>query len=171
MRQKGFTLIEMLIYTALAAIFLTGVTYFAIGLLNGQAKTLVEQEVNDNLRNAMRRIEFEIRNAQDINSVTATDLCLKMSNATYNPTRIYVSAGKARIAWGGGSSNCTSMTNDVQLTSNLATVNSITFYNFGNGTTTKNISFKLDISYNSPAGGQIWAQNQSYTTNAELRSN
>ena len=61
MRLNGFTLIEMLIYTALAAIFLTGVTYFAIGLLNGQAKTLVEQEVNDNLRNAMRRIEFEIR--------------------------------------------------------------------------------------------------------------
>lgn len=169
--MKGFTLIEMLIYTALAAIFLTGVTYFAIGLLNGQAKTLVEQEVNDNLRNAMRRIEFEIRNAQDLNTVTANDLCLKMSNATYNPTRIYVSGGKIRVAWGGGSSNCSAMANDAQLTSNSVVVNSITFYNFGNGTTTKNISFKLDISYNNLGGGQVWTKNQSYTTNAELRSN
>ena len=113
--MKGFTLIEMLIYTALAGIFLVAITYFAIGLLNGQAKTLVEQEVNDNLRGAMRRIEFEIRNAQDINTIATSDLCLKMKNATYNPTRIYLSGGKARIAWGGGSSNCSAMTNDVQL--------------------------------------------------------
>lgn len=169
--MRGFTLIEMLIYTALAGIFLTGVTYFAIGILNGQAKTLVEQEVNDNLRNAMRRIEFEIRNAQDINTVTVGDLCLKMSNATYNPTRIYLSGGKVRIAWGGGSSNCASMTNDQQLTSNSVTVNSINFYNFGNGTTTKNVSFKLDVSYNNSSGGQIWTRNQDYTTNAEIRSN
>lgn len=169
--MKGFTLIEMLIYTALAGIFLSGVTYFAIGLLNGQAKTLVEQEVNDNLRNAMRRIEFEIRNAQDINTLTTSDLCLKISNATYNPTRIYLSGGKVRLAWGGGSSNCTSMTNDQQLTSNSVIVNSITFYNFGNGTTTKNISFKLDVSYNNSSGGQVWEKNQNYTTNAEIRSN
>lgn len=169
--MKGFTLIEMLIYTALAGIFLSGVTYFAIGLLNGQAKTLVEQEVNDNLRNTMRRIEFEIRNAQDINTLTTSNLCLKMSNATYNPTRIYLSGGKVRLAWGGGSSNCTSMTNDQQLTSNSVIVNSITFYNFGNGTTTKNISFNLDVSYNSSSGGQVWEKNQNYTTNAELRSN
>ena len=90
--MRGFTLIELLIYTALAGMFLTGVTYFAIGLLNGQAKTLVEQEVNDNLRNATRRIVFEIRNAQGINSLTSNDLCLQMSNATYNPTRVYLSS-------------------------------------------------------------------------------
>lgn len=169
--MKGFTLIEMLIYTALAGIFLTGVTYFAIGLLNGQAKTLVEQEVNDNLRNSMRRIEFEIRNAQDINLVTTSELCLKMSNSTYNPTRVYLNSGKLRIAWGGGTNNCSAMSNDQQLTSNLVTVNSINFYNYGNGATTKNVSFKLDISYNSSSGGQQWVKNQNYTTNAELRSN
>ena len=171
MKKNGFTLIEIIIYVALAGIFLTGVTYFAIGLLTGQAKTLVEQEVTDNLRNAMRRIEFEIRNAQDINSVTSSDLCLKMSNTTYNPTRIYLSSGKVRIAWGGGTTNCSAMTNDQQLTSNLVTVNSLIFNNYSNGTTTKNISFNLDISYNSSSGGQQWIKNQNYTTDAELRSN
>lgn len=171
MRKNGFTLIELIIYAALAGIFLTGVTYFAIGLLNGQAKTLVEQEVNDNLRGAMRRIEFEIRNAQDINTATSSDLCLKMINATYNPTRIYLSSGKVRIAWGGGTTNCTAMANDAQLTSNLVIVNSLTFNNYGNGTTSKNISFRLDISYNSLSGGQQWVKNQNYTTDAELRSN
>ena len=169
--MRGFTLIELLIYTALAGMFLTGVTYFAIGLLNGQAKTLVEQEVNDNLRNATRRIVFEIRNAQGINSLTSNDLCLQMSNATYNPTRVYLSSSKIRIAWGGGSANCTSMTNDVQLTSDLVTVNSINFYNHTSGTLTKNISFNLNISYNSSSGGQVWTKNQNYTGNAELRSN
>lgn len=169
--MKGFSLIELLIYIALLTIFLTGTTYFTIGLINGQSKTLVEQEVNDNLRNSMRRIEFEIRNAQAINSLTSNTLCLKMANTSHNPTKIYLSGGKIRIAWGGGSNDCNVMTKDEQLTSNKVTANSLTFTNNGNGTTTKNISFNINISYNSTAGGKIWTFNQTYTTDAEIRSN
>jgi len=61
--QKGFTLIEMLLYTAIIVIFLIGAISFGWNIIYGNAKSQNYQEVTQNLRFTVKRILYEIRNA------------------------------------------------------------------------------------------------------------
>lgn len=173
MKQKlnrGFTFIEVIVYIALVTIFVTGAILFAWNIIYGRVKSNFYSEVTQNLRLAAKRTLFEIRNASDINSVSATSICLANSDAARNPTRIYLSGGVLRIGWGGGSPVCAALTNDVALTSNLVTVSSLTFTNLSSGTLTKNIRFSLTIDAVNPSGRQEFDRSQTFESAAELRS-
>lgn len=165
----GFTLIELIIYIALIAIFIGGAVSFSWDIIYGGAKSDVEREVNQNLRLVSKRISYEIRNASAINSLATSDLCLVSADATRNPTRIYVSSGRMHIAWGGGSANCTGMTNDQPLTSNQVSVSGLTFTNNSSGTNSYNVQFSLTIS--STGTRNEWQKSENYTGSAEMRSN
>lgn len=170
--QKGFTFIEMILYTALMAIFITSLVYFGWNIIFGNIKSNYYQEVTEDLRFAEKRILFEIRNASGINSVAAQSICLSNSDSTRNPTRIYLSSGILRIGWGGGSPTCASLTNDFPLTSNLVNVPSLNFVNLSNlANTTKNIQFSLTISLNNPSGKSQYQRTQTFESAAEIRSN
>lgn len=167
--KQGFTLIELILYIALVSIFISGAILFSWDIIYGRVKSDVGQEVNQNLRLAAKRISYEIRNASAINSVVASDLCLASSTAARNPTRIYVSSGRLHIAWGGGTANCTSMTSDLPLTSNLVTVSGLTFTDRSSGTNSYNIEYSFTVS--STATRKEWQKSQSYSSSAEMRSN
>jgi hypothetical protein len=169
--QKGFTFIELILYTAITAIFIFGSINFGWNVILGNVKSKNYQEVTENLRFAEKRILFEIRNASGINSVTSQSICLSNSDSTRNPTKIYVSSGVLRIGWGGGSPTCASLTNDVPIVSNL--VNStVYFVNLTNGGgTTKNIQFSLTLSLINPSGRSEYTRIQTFESTAEIRSN
>jgi hypothetical protein len=169
--QKGFTFIEMILYTALVSVFLFGVIDFGWNVIYGNVKSRNYQEVTQNLRFAEKRILFEIRNASGINSVATQSICLSNSDVTRNPTRIYLSSGVLRIGWGGGSPTCASLTNDMPLIDDLVTVSSLNFVNLSSGSLTKNIQVSLTLSANNPSGRSEWARTQTFVTSAEIRSN
>lgn len=164
----GFTLIELIIYVALIAIFISGAITFSWDVIYGGAKSAIEREVNQNIRLASKRIVYEIRNASAINSIAANSVCLASATPARNPTRIYLSNGKMRIAWGGGSGDCTNMTNDLPLTSDQVTVAQLTLTNRSSGALSTNIEFSITLASN--ASRQEWQQSQSYGGTAELRS-
>ena len=166
---KGFTLIELILYVALLSIFIGGAVLFAWDVIYGRVKSNVQQEVSHNLRYAGKRILYEIRNASAINSVSSSNICLASSNSARNPTRIYVSSSRLQIAWGGGSSDCTSMTNDEPISSNEVTVSSLTFTDLSSSTDSYNINFAITV--DSTADREEWQRSQSYSSSAELRSN
>lgn len=166
--EKGFTLIELILYIALIAIFISGAITFAWDIVYGGAKSSVQREVNYNIRLASKRIAYEIRNASAINSVTSNSLCLASDISERNPTRIYVSSNQLRVAWGGGSSNCTGMTHDESLTSNQVTVSNLAFEDNSSGSDSFNIAYSLTVSKTGTR--QEWQENQSYSGSAELRS-
>src|SRR3990172_1952153 len=74
---KGFTLIELIVYVALVAIFITGAILFSWDVIYGREKSFNQQIVQQNARAALLRISYEIRRAQDIQSVSPTQLVLE----------------------------------------------------------------------------------------------
>jgi prepilin-type N-terminal cleavage/methylation domain-containing protein len=74
--QKGFTLIELILYIALISIFMTGAVYFAWDVIYGREKVFQQQIVEQSANIALSRIGYEIRNATDIQSVSDTQLIL-----------------------------------------------------------------------------------------------
>jgi len=168
--QQGFTLIELILYIALVSIFISGAILFAWDIIYGRVKSQVQQEVNQNLRLANKRIVYEIRNASAINSVDTNKICLASSESARNPTKFYVNSGRLRIGWGGGSSDCTGLTNDEPLTSNQIALSTLTFTDLSTGGgESKNIQFTLTVA--SVSDREEWQKTQTYTTAVELRSN
>jgi len=96
-KHSGFTLIEMILYLAISSIFLTGVVYFTWDIVYGRVKSFTFQEVNYNVRFASKRITYEIKNAESINSITGNSISLQMADGSRNPTEIQLTGGRVRI--------------------------------------------------------------------------
>ena len=95
--NKGFSLIEVIIYVGLIGMFITGVVVFAVKSESIRSKVKVEDEVVNTARLVEKRIEAEIRNASGINSVSAQSLSLSNSDSTRNPTIIAKSGNRITI--------------------------------------------------------------------------
>ncbi len=165
---SGFTLVEMILYVAILAIFLTGAILFMWDVTYGRVKSYTHQEVNQNVRLAGKRIMYEIRNAQDLNlPVNPTSISLQMTDSSRNPTVIDLSGGRLRIGYGSGGS-CPS-TSPCPITSNQVSVTSLNFTNLSSGTASLNIGFAITIE--SVAQRKEFQKNETFQATAELRSN
>ncbi|HJY62910.1 MAG TPA: prepilin-type N-terminal cleavage/methylation domain-containing protein [Ignavibacteria bacterium] len=165
--KNGFTLIELILYIGLVGIILSGIIFFTWNIIFGGTKSNIQLLVNQNIRFASKRISYEIRNASNINSVSSNDLCLASSDLSRNPTRIYTSGSDLRIAWGGGSNDCTGMLND-ELLNNTGFVSSVlTFTDRSVIGSSQNIEFTINITSDSER--QEWQHSQVYTESAEMR--
>ncbi len=164
--RNGFTLIELILYIALVAIFVSGAILFAWDIIYGRVKSTVHQEVNQNLRIASKRIAFEIRNASAINSVTPTSISLASTDASRNPTVIDLSSDRVRIGYG-GAGNCPTSA-PCFLTSNQVSITNLLFTDMS-AASSNNIRFS--ITAESIGQRQEWDVLQTITTSSELRTN
>ncbi len=168
-QQAGFSLIEMILYIAIVAIFISGAVLFAWNIMYGRIKSQVQLDVNYNLHFLTQRISYELKNAVSIYSITGSEICLQMAETNRNPTRIYEQNGTLRTAWGGGSTNCTSMTNDVQLSSDEIAITSISFTNLSQGIS-KNVRFSIGLEAINNSGRQEWDFGGDNTSSIELKT-
>lgn len=164
--ERGFTLVELTLYIAITGMLMTSMVYFTWDIVYGRVKSTIQQEVNQNMRLASKRILYETRNAVSVNSVTASTLCLEMSDSSRNPTYFHVTSGRLMIGWGGGSSNCTSLTSDEDITSNAVAVSDLTFTDLSSGES-ENIQFSITIE--SVSDRSEFSKSETYTGSAELR--
>lgn len=166
--EKGFTLIEMILYVAIIAIFVTSLTSFAWDAIYARVKSYTHQEVNQNLRLASKRILLEIRNASGINEpVGPSSLSLAMNDINRNPTVIDVSGGRLRVGW--GSSGPCPVSSPCNLTSNLVNITNLTFTDLSVLPDSINIKFSLTVQ--STGDRQEYQKTETYESSAELRSN
>src|SRR3989344_1949018 len=167
--NSGFTLVEMILYIAIVAIFMTGLVYFTLDIVYGREKSYVHQEVNQNTRFAAKRIAYEIKNAKSIISPlsgSSSSISLEYADANRNPTVINIS-GDGRITIGYGSSGNCPTSSPCFLTGNKVNVTAINFTNLSSGDST-NIKFSMTI-----AGVGDAVENQkieNFETSVELRS-
>lgn len=168
--RRGFSFIELIMYIAIVAVFVSGAILFGVNVTEGRIKGNVQQEVADNLRLAVARISFEIRNASSITSVTAGTLTLANTDATRNPTVIGTSGGRIYVQF--GSSGTCSVAGACPITGNLVT-STLAFTNLTNiATTTKNVRFTVTVASGGGAGVRSeFARTESFTSTAEVRSN
>lgn len=165
MSAKGFTLIELILYVAIITIVMSALIPFAWSVIEGSAKSSVEQELSSQARYVSERIKYEIRNAKDINSVSATSISLKETTAAYDPTVVDLSGGKVRVTQGTGL--------PVNLNSNNTSVTSLAFTDYRSADKkTKHIQFVFTIDDNYTGSRQEYnAPAQTLESSAELRSN
>jgi len=149
MSKKGFTLIEILIYTTIVAIFLVAAVNFSLDIIEGKAKARSMREVQQNTRFSIERMTQEIRRASGINlgqSVFDTHpgiLSLAMPEAEKNPTIFDLSLdGALRITQG-------TSTPEILTTNQVATTN-LVFTNLSPLAWSKNIKINLTIQYKNP---------------------
>lgn len=179
--MRGFTLIELLLYMGLVALFLTAATTSTLDVILGSVKSSVQQEVQENLRYATHRIQFEIRNADSINTTQsnfgvnlATNPSTKVSfsaPAPYNPLEFIVKSGVLQIRSTIGGDDAEDEDDDENfkpLTSNLVEVTSLIFSNLTDGSS-ENIRFTITIRYKNPSGRSQWDKSATFEGGANLR--
>lgn len=168
-KLKGFTLIEIILYVALISIFITGVVIFAWDVINARQKSRAEQEVIYAARLASRRINFEIRNASAVNSVTTTSISLANSNASLSPTVIDFTAGRLRIGY--GSTGSCPVGSPCFLTPAGLTVQSMRFFDRGDvGNLADVIEYEMAIKNEVTSGRLDWFYAYYASGSAEVRS-
>jgi type II secretory pathway pseudopilin PulG len=163
-RSNGTTLIEVLLYVGIVAIISTALVQFALTAITSATKSTTQQEVSSVGRSIARRIQYEIRNASDINSISATQISLVTKTPSTNPTVISLSGGNVTIKQGTGS-----VTN---LNSSNTTISSFTFTDYSSSDTkTKHIEFQFDIqaAFGS-SGRQEYTDALSFASSAEVRN-
>jgi len=125
MRKSGFTLVEVLIYTAIFAIS----AVFLVGILTAitrvQSRQSSVNEVNDQISFVNNTVGRLVRSASlvDMTAGSATTtLTLRMSSSTLDPTTIYVDASNTAIYLQEGTSTAVALTDSkVKIVSFLAT--------------------------------------------------
>lgn len=83
--NRGFTLMEILIYIAVFSIIMAVLTSFIIWLWHSNIKTQVMRETLANVEGAMTRMTHEIRNAQSIYVPTTASTQLSLEIPHYLP--------------------------------------------------------------------------------------
>lgn len=115
-RDKGQSLIEVLIYTAIFGAVAASLMTIVWGITKIHFNTMANNEVDSNLRYAMNLISNKIRSASSVESATDSTLVLKMPN---NTTSIFsVSAGVLYLQE--GSSDPVAVISDRVVVSSLA---------------------------------------------------
>ena len=85
-KNKGFTLIELIIYLAIVSVVLVSISYLILDILGGQSRSYAKQDVNQNLRFIANYLMKDIKAAGNISSLTSDTLVLDMpsDDITYN---------------------------------------------------------------------------------------
>lgn len=103
-KQKGFTLIETLLYLALSVIMVALIGGIGVNVLTTLASAKAEEELQYNAQFITEKIRMLVSEAEGIDAplsgATSTVLSLAMSNSAKNPTTIEVVDGRVFIQEG-----------------------------------------------------------------------
>ncbi|MFH1820486.1 MAG: prepilin-type N-terminal cleavage/methylation domain-containing protein [Candidatus Nealsonbacteria bacterium] len=81
--QKGFTLMEILVYIAILTIILTSIIAFLFWALKSNQKTKAFREVSDNARRTMEIMLYEIKESKYIYAPTSNSTQLSLATLHY----------------------------------------------------------------------------------------
>lgn len=104
MPQKSFTLIELLIYSAVISAVLLAASAFLWNIVWGNIKETAFQEAQQNSRFALTKITQEIKKAKSIIAPSPgfpqNSISLEMANASLSPTIFDLDQQKIRMTQG-----------------------------------------------------------------------
>ena len=157
--QKGFTLIELIIYLAIVGFILTGISYLILDILGGQVSSYTDQEINHHLRYITDIMTEDVKVAQDIGSLSSNNLVLDMSgdDITYN----FDAGSKILTRQVGSDPSFVIHDEQIEVTGSFTDLSRLN--------RTKNIGIYLEINYKNP--DNLSDYNSSTTANlaVELR--
>lgn len=151
--NSGITIIEMTLYIGIVALISSSLVGLYIEIIKLKSKATAIQEVNETIRLAASKIEYEIKSAHSIISV-GSSLSLAFTDSSRNPTTIALDNGRIRFSVG---------SSIAYITSNLVNINTFTLTNLSSGDTlSQHVRYTLS--------GTYLGNSASITGSAEVRS-
>lgn len=139
--QKGMTLIETLVYTAIFTMFVLTLASFANTTNSTRLRNQTTQEVNHQGSLVVRTITQSIRNAVAINnpviSNSGTILSLQTSSSSTNPTVFYVATSTLYMV--------EASSTPVALTNNRVAIQDLVFSNLSRTSTPGTVRVRFDL--------------------------
>ena len=163
--NKGFSLIELLLYVSISAILLLAVSSFLGILLEARVKNQTIAEVEQQGAQIVQLVAQSIRNSNGINSpatsTTSSLLSLNMPNSSDSPTIFDLAGSTFRITEGAIS--------PILLTNSRVAVSSLEFHNLSRADTAGVVRVKFNISHINPEGRNEYDYSRMFFASASLR--
>lgn len=168
-REKGFALLELVVYLGLLSFVLSAIVLFSVEFVGVRAKSTAFAEATRNAKFAVSRIAYEVRSAESINyddSVFDSSpgvLSLETGDSSTNPTVISVSDGKLMMSRGADS--------EIALTPDSAEVRNFTVSNAGNSAHSRTVQVQLTMGTENVGGLEEFSGETSYQTTVRVWRN
>lgn len=165
-KQKGFTLIEILLYISISVAILLFVSLFLSILLDTKTKNQTIAEVDQQGMQALEIMTQTLRNAKAINSPAVgasspTAFSIDTQDPVKNPTIFDISNGIIRIKEGAGS--------PINLTSTNVTASGANFENITRPTTNGMMRIQFVLTYVNSSGRNQYNYTKTFYNSISLR--
>ena len=165
--NRGFTLVELLLYVGLLSMVMFSAALFLSMLLQSRTKNQVVAEVEQQGVLAGQRIMQVVRNSTLINTpavgASGSSLSVNMPQAALSPTVFALSSGVITMTEGAGTA--------VSLTNNLVSVTGLTFTNQSRASTPGTVRIQFTVSYINNSGRNEFDYSKTFDSDASLRDN
>lgn len=166
LKEKGFTLIELILYVGIAAVVLLGVSIFTLEMLQTREKQRTIAEVEEAGLAAMSTITQTIRNAEAITAPgqgsSASSLTVDVVAAGDDPTIFDLNSGAVRSKKGAASA--------VELTpAGVVTASGLTFKNLSRNNTEGTIQIEFTLTRVNPQNRNEFDYTKTFQGSASLR--
>ena len=164
--QKGFTLIEMVLYVSVCSIILLSLSTFLTFLLGARVRSQAITEVNQQGFQVMYQLTQTIRNGRSIQvpsiGTSSSTLSITTANPILNPTIFTVSSSTFTIKEGSTAS--------IPLTNSRVRVSNLTFDNVSSlSSTDRVIRISFIIDYVNTSNKTEYSYTKTFTGSATLR--
>lgn len=163
--QKGFTLLELLLYIATSAAILLIISGFLSVLLRARIKNQTVADVESQGQAVMRVITQTIRNSALVNSpaqgASLTSLSLNTYTPISSPTIIDLSAGTLRIKEGAAA--------EIPITNSRVVVSGVSFQNLSRTGSPGTIRVQFTLTRINLSGRSEYDYTKTFTSSASLR--
>lgn len=163
--NRGFTLVETLLYMAILGTILTALFSFASVSYQARIKSQTVAEVEQQGNQIMDIILQSIRSASLINTPTAQNSGASLSINTYSgsttPTVFDISGGNLRITEG--------VNTPINLTGGRVTISGLTFTNTSELNAPGSVRVQFNLKYNNNSTANEYDYNETFYGTASLR--
>lgn len=164
--QKGFTILEMLLYVSICSVLLLSLSLFITYLYGSRIKNQSIADVNQQGTQVMQLITETIRNAKSVDTpgigATSQTLSLTVLDPLLSPTVFNIGSGTLQITEGSGPT--------VLLTNSHVTVSSLGFQNISSASSSdRTVQVNFIIDYKNPSGRNEYSFTKTFTGSATLR--
>jgi len=163
--ERGFTLVELLLYLGLSSVLIIAISIFLSMLLQARIKNQAIGEVEQQGLQVMQIMTQTIRNASSTNSPTqgasTSSLSLNTTVPANNPTVFDLSSGVIRITEGGGTAEA--------LTNSRIVASGLIFQNLSRLDTPGIIRVQFTLTYKNPNNVSEYNFQKTFIASGTLR--